>query len=165
MSEIVPVTTARQLVRFVNLPYSLYANHPHWVPPLRRDEYRRLSGRTTPFSSTPGWISGLPRQMDAPRGELPRIEDRRHNALHTKRSPGFGFLEAETGGNRKGLSRRWSSARGSSAQSTAVRGPANPSLNESAGLLIDCFDEDPFVLMPYNPPSYPGSSKAPATGR
>ena len=41
-----------------------------------------------------------------------------------------------------------------------MRGPANPSLNESAGLLIDCFDEDPYVLMPYNPPSYPGFVEA-----
>jgi hypothetical protein len=37
-----------------------------------------------------------------------------------------------------------------------VRGPANPSLNESAGLLIDGFEEDPYVLMPYNPPQYAG---------
>jgi hypothetical protein len=36
-----------------------------------------------------------------------------------------------------------------------VRGPVNPSLNESAGLLVDGFESDPSVLMPYNPRSYP----------
>ena len=35
-----------------------------------------------------------------------------------------------------------------------MRGPANPSLNDSVGLLIDAFDHDPYVLMPYNPPHY-----------
>jgi hypothetical protein len=35
-----------------------------------------------------------------------------------------------------------------------LRGPANPSLNESAGLLMDAYDERPYVLMPYNPPFY-----------
>ena len=49
MPEIVPVTTARQLRQFVDLPYSLYADHPHWVPPLRRDEHRRLSPRHNAF--------------------------------------------------------------------------------------------------------------------
>src|SRR5262249_14878580 len=42
------------------------------------------------------------------------------------------------------------------AGSTAVRGPVNPSLNESAGLLIDAFDQRPDILMPYNRPSYAG---------
>ncbi|OLE80642.1 MAG: hypothetical protein AUF76_14410, partial [Acidobacteria bacterium 13_1_20CM_2_65_9] len=35
-----------------------------------------------------------------------------------------------------------------------VRGPINPSLNESAGLLVDGFDTDPMVMMPHNPPEY-----------
>ena len=35
-----------------------------------------------------------------------------------------------------------------------MRGPINPSLNESAGLLIDGFDSDPMVMMPHNPRAY-----------
>src|SRR5262249_1640916 len=35
-----------------------------------------------------------------------------------------------------------------------VRGPINPSLNESAGLLVDGFDVDSMVMMPHNPPAY-----------
>ncbi len=35
-----------------------------------------------------------------------------------------------------------------------MRGPANPSLNDMAGLLVDGFDRRPSVLMPYNPPYY-----------
>ena len=37
---------------------------------------------------------------------------------------------------------------------SAVRGPLNPSMNESAGLLVDGFDTDPMVMMPRNPPEY-----------
>src|SRR5262249_24854936 len=44
----------------------------------------------------------------------------------------------------------WARARGC----RMLRGPANPSLNESAGLLVDGFDRDPSLLMPYNPPQY-----------
>jgi hypothetical protein len=35
-----------------------------------------------------------------------------------------------------------------------VRGPANPSMNESAGLLVDGFDSDPYILMPHNHRGY-----------
>src|SRR5207237_5346015 len=37
---------------------------------------------------------------------------------------------------------------------THVRGPLNPSLNESAGLLVEGFDTGPMLMMPHNPPEY-----------
>jgi GNAT superfamily N-acetyltransferase len=37
---------------------------------------------------------------------------------------------------------------------TSVRGPVNPSLNYTCGLLIDGFDQPPRILMTYNPPYY-----------
>jgi hypothetical protein len=37
---------------------------------------------------------------------------------------------------------------------TCVRGPANPSLNYEAGLLVDAFDKPPSFMMTYNPPYY-----------
>ena len=56
----------------------------------------------------------------------------------------------------------WARARGRA----RVRGPLNPSLNESAGLLIDGFDTDPMLMMPHNPPDYAALHRgAPATAR
>src|SRR5205085_7748565 len=43
---------------------------------------------------------------------------------------------------------------------TAMRGPLNPSLNDSAGLLVDGFDDAPFLMMPYNPREYAGFIEA-----
>jgi GNAT superfamily N-acetyltransferase len=154
MSEIVPVTTARQVRQFVNLPYSLYANHPHWVPPLRRDEYRRLSGRHNAFLQHARMDLWIASSGGRTTGRIAAIEDRRHNALHHEAVTWFGFLEAETAETAKALL-AMVERRGVERASTAIRGPVNPSLNESAGLLIDSFDEDPYVLMPYNPPTYP----------
>ena len=37
-----------------------------------------------------------------------------------------------------------------------MRGPVNPSTNETCGLLIEGFDSPPVVMMPYNPPYYAG---------
>lgn len=159
MSDIAPVTTARQLRRFIDLPYALYANHPHWVPPLRRDEYRRLSPTENAFlqhATVDLWLASSGGRTT---GRIAAIEDRLHNDTHREAVTWFGFLEAgsvETARALFAAVERHAGERGS----TAVRGPANPSLNESAGLLVDCFDEDPYVLMPYNPPSYPGFVEA-----
>ena len=35
---------------------------------------------------------------------------------------------------------------------SGMRGPANPSMNDVAGLLVDGFDRYPALMMPYNPP-------------
>lgn len=87
------------------------------------------------------------------RGRIAAIEDRLHNETHRERLGFFGFFEADdeqTASVLLAAVEAWARRRGC----RAVRGPVNPSLNESAGLLVDAFDADPFMLMPYNPPEY-----------
>lgn len=154
MPDIVPVTTARRIRQFVDLPYSLYAKYPHWVPPLRRDEHHRLSPRHNAFLQHAEMHLWLAMSGGAVTGRIAAIEDRLQTATHGEAVMWFGFLEADTADTVRALLaavERHAAERGCA----VVRGPANPSLNESAGLLIDCFDEDPYVLMPYNPPAYP----------
>jgi len=45
----------------------------------------------------------------------------------------------------------WATERGM----RTLRGPANPSLNDEAGLLVDGFGSPPVFMMTYNPPYYP----------
>ncbi len=153
--SIVPATTPRLVKQFVELPYAVYAGHPNWVPPLRRDEHRRLSVKHNPFLQHATMDLWLARSDGRVVGRVAAIDDRLHNEKHGERTAWFGFLEARDASTTRALLRtveEWARARGS----TIVRGPANPSLNESAGLLIDTFDEDPSILMPYNPPHYGG---------
>ena len=86
-------------------------------------------------------------------GRIAAIDDRLHNETHGQPITWFGFFEAANA-EAAGALLATVEAHAAARRSVAVLGPANPSLNESAGLLIDCFDEDPYVLMPYNPPSY-----------
>jgi hypothetical protein len=41
--EKIDTSAKKQVKRFVNLPYHLYANHPEWVPPLQREARRYLN--------------------------------------------------------------------------------------------------------------------------
>jgi GNAT superfamily N-acetyltransferase len=159
MIELVPVST-RALVRdFVELPYRMYAGDPHFVPQLRRDERNRLAPEHNPFFEHASMQMWLARDGGQFVGRIAAIEDRLHNEVHHERLSWFGFFEAR---DRQVAHRlldaveAWGRAHGSH----AVRGPANPSLNEPVGLLVDAFDSDPYALMPYNPPTYPGFIEA-----
>ena len=91
---VVPANTPRLVKQFVELPFTLYARDPHWVPPLRRDEYRRLDERTNPFLAHADmalWVALGPR---GPCGRIAAIEDRAHNQFHHERLAWFGFFEA-----------------------------------------------------------------------
>lgn len=132
----------------------LYASSPHWVPPLRRDEFRRLSPAHNPFFDHADMQLWLALREGRPVGRVAAIEDRLHNERHRESTTWFGFLEATDSGVARALLHEvegWGRNRGS----LVVRGPANPSLNGSAGMLIDAFDQPPYVLMPYNPTTYP----------
>ena len=151
--DLLPVRTRRERRAFVEFPYALYKEHAPWVPPLRRDEYRRLSPAHNPFFEHGEMQLWLARRNGAVVGRIAAIDDRLHNDAHHERCTWFGFFEAadgEVAGQLLAAVERHAADR----QSTVVRGPANPSLNESAGLLIDAFSEAPCILMPYNLESY-----------
>src|SRR5262249_27834959 len=86
-------------------------------------------------------------------GRIAAIDDHLHNQTHGDSVAMFGFFEADDEDVAHALLarvERWARAKGR----RAVRGPLNPSLNESAGLLISGFDTDPMLLMPRNPREY-----------
>jgi GNAT superfamily N-acetyltransferase len=160
MIEIRPATARQERRAFIDMPYRKYRRHPHWIPPARMTEVPQFDRRRNPFFG--GADMDLFLAWDGGRiaGRIAAIDDRRHNAAYPEDSlAGFGFFEAESREAAAALLdtvERWAAARGR----TAVRGPVNPSLNHVAGLQIDAFDTDPFVMMPWNPPEYMGYVEA-----
>jgi GNAT superfamily N-acetyltransferase len=132
----------------------MYANDACWIPELRRDAYRRLSPRHNPFLAHADMRLFLAVQSGGGvRGRIAAIDDRAHNDVHRERTAWFGFFEAtdaSVAGALLAAVEAWAAGRGA----TLVRGPVNPSLNESAGLLVEGFGEMPYLLMPHNPPAY-----------
>lgn len=140
---------------FVDVPYRLYRQTSPWVPPLRRDERRRLSPRHNPFFAHADIRMWLARRHGAVVGRIAAIDDRLHNQTYREHVTWFGFFEAvdeEAADALLCAVEAHSAARGHA----VVRGPVNPSLHDSAGLLVDGFEHAPYLLMPYNPPSYAG---------
>ena len=160
MIEVRQVSGRRELTRFIDYAYQRNSGDAHWVPPLRRTERDRLLPSKNPFFAHADAALFLAQDGSGRvAGRIAGIDDRLHNQTHRENVAMFGFFEAATGDAAKALLHaveRWAAER----RRDAVRGPVNPSMNESAGLLVDGFDADPMLMMPHNPREYAGFLEA-----
>jgi GNAT superfamily N-acetyltransferase len=153
LTDIRPVNGRQEFRRFIDYAYERNASDPHWVPPLRIGEHERLTPRKNPFFAHAEVELLLAWRDGGVVGRVAAIDDRLHNEAHGDNVAMFGFFEAADAAAAQALltaAETWARGRGRA----RLRGPINPSLNESAGLLIDGFDSDPMLLMPHNPPEY-----------
>src|ERR1041384_5090999 len=152
--EITPVRSARDRRQFIELPYRLYRNHPHWIAPLRIAQKDILNTRRHPFYKTSDAEMFLAKQGGRVVGRIMAIVNHAHNEFHHERVGFFGFFEVESDQQAAAslidAARDWVRTRGAE----TIRGPVNPSTNYECGLLVDGFDLDPMVMMTYNPPYY-----------
>jgi hypothetical protein len=152
-TELRSVTGRRDFHRFIDCAYDLNAGDAHWIPELRLSARERLMPTHNPFFAHADVELLLACRGDAVVGRIAAIDDRLHNETHRDNVAMFGFFEAVDAATARallGAVESWAKARGRA----SVRGPINPSLNESAGLLVDGFDSDPMLLMPHNPPAH-----------
>lgn len=152
--EIRPATSRADRKAFIRLPWTLYAWDPHWVPPLLLDVETTLDPKKNPFFEHAEVELFLAWEGRVVVGRIAAILDRAHNEHHGEKTAHFGFFECvDDAGIAKALvdrARAWGKARGM----TALRGPVNPSTNETCGLLVEGFDSDPVLMMTYNPRYY-----------
>jgi GNAT superfamily N-acetyltransferase len=134
--------------------WSLYRDDPNWVPPLRGNMKQLVGWKRHPFQKIADVETFLARHRGKMVGRIAAILDHEHNRVHKEERGFFGFFECVD--NQRvadalfNAVARWFAER----NITLIRGPANPSLNYEAGLLVDGFDSPPTFMMTYNPPYY-----------
>ena len=163
-----PVETKRDRKAFVDLPFRLYADDPHWVPPLKSEAL----GMITPAKN--GWYSHAKAQLflaeegDRVVGRISAHIDTL--ALTMPADQGFGpdagqwgLMEAEREDVFRALLARaeeWLRAHGS----TRAMGPISQSIWEEPGLLVQGFDHPPTIMMGHGRPEYRGWIEAAGYG-
>jgi GNAT superfamily N-acetyltransferase len=149
-----PVASRRQRKQFLDFPWTLYRDDPNWVPPLRMDQ-KELVG----YTHHPFYIRNTIQTFLAFRGKevcgrIAAILNRDHNERYREQRGFFGFFDCiddqEVANGLFDAVRDWFAAQ----DIHCLRGPTNPSLNYTLGLLIDGFDSPPTFMMTYNPPYY-----------
>jgi GNAT superfamily N-acetyltransferase len=156
MSDIIvkPVTGKRELSQFIKFPWKIYEGNQFWVPPLLMDRRKLVDRKKNPFYKHSQAEFFLAYSNDEIVGRIAAIINDNHNKEHNENIGFFGFFECtndqKVANALFNTAKKWLKEKGI----TAVRGPANPSVNDEYGLLIDGFDKTPVILMPYNPPYY-----------
>lgn len=145
---------------FIDLPYRLYANDPHWVAPLKSE----VAGQIDPAKN--GWFSHAEAQlMLATRAG--RVVGRISAHLDTLAltmpaeqgfGPGVGFWgmfeaeDQEAGDALVAAAENWLRAK----DMTRAIGPVSLSIWEEPGLLVKGHDHSPTVMMGHHKPEYRG---------
>ncbi|MDX2298143.1 MAG: hypothetical protein NW204_00305 [Xanthomonadaceae bacterium] len=151
--QITAVSDRRSLDDFIEVPWAIYANDPHWVPPLRL-ERRQALARDQPFSQHADWQAFVAYRDGQPIARISAQVDRLHQERYHDRTGFFGFLEApDDPAVFKALfatAEAWLRERGM----TRVRGPFSLNVNQETGLLVEGFETPPYLMMGHAPRYY-----------
>jgi GNAT superfamily N-acetyltransferase len=156
MSELVvrPAASRREKKAFLEFPWRLYRGDPNWVPPLRIDQKEMVGYRPHPFYQRNAVETFLAYRSGEVCGRIAAILNRDHNEHYSERRGFFGFFECvddeEAAAGLFDAVREWFARH----DVHCLRGPTNPSLNYTLGLLVEGFDSPPTFMMTYNPPYY-----------
>ncbi len=149
-----PVRTWREKRAFLNFPWLLYKEDPYWIPPLRIDQKEMVNYKPHPFYIRNEIQTFLAYRRGEVCGRIAAIINHGHNERYNERRGFFGFFECvddvEVAQALFDAAKQWLADRGM----VALRGPTNPSLNYTLGLLVEGFNSSPYFMMTYNPPYY-----------
>jgi len=148
-TEIRAVATKTDLDKFIRLPWKIYRDNPHWVPPLIRDVKFKLNREKHPFFEFARIELFIAEKGNEIVGRIAAIVNERHNEFHKEKLGFFGMFESindvETARLLYTAAEEWCGKEGME----RILGPVNLSTNDECGFLLEGFDLDPAVMMPY----------------
>jgi GNAT superfamily N-acetyltransferase len=154
--EQIDLTSERDVQRFMDFPYSLYAGHPLWIPPIRTDTRAQLDPDQHPFYEHSEAEFFLARRGDELVGRIALLENKAYNDYQNLKQAQFYLFESvEDFEVTQALFEHafeWARKRGLD----QIVGPKGFSVFDGYGMLIEGFEFRPMMtMMNYNPPFYP----------
>ena len=152
--KITTPTTGKDRKRLLQFPWDIYKDDPYWIPPILSEEKGLLGYGKDPFYDRNKIRTFMATRDDKIVGRIAAIVNYGHLERYNDGVGFFGFFESiddqKVDDALFNAAIEWLKSEGVS----TIRGPMNPSLNHTAGLLIEGFDSSPFFMMTYNPPYY-----------
>jgi hypothetical protein len=154
--EVRPVASRREYKAFVRLPWRLYRNEPHWVPPLLMDLRKRLDRKRNPFFEHAEAEYFLAWRDGRPVGRITAQVDRNFNEFQGNDWGLFGFFECENDPEAAGALLDAAAAWLRDRRRDRMVGPMDFTTNDECGLLVEGHDRMPIILTPWQHPYYQG---------
>jgi hypothetical protein len=143
-------------MRFIKLPWRVYRNEPHWVPPLVSERKKFLDRRKNPFFEHAEAEYFLAWRDSRPVGRISAHIDRNLNEFQHNDWGLFGFFECEDDPEAAaalvGAAEAWLRERGRG----RMVGPMDFTTNDECGLLVEGHETDPMILEGWHHPYYRG---------
>ena len=142
------IIETKDVKKFVDFPFKLYKGCPHYVTDLK-------SNLITLLTKDPFWQNNeralfLLYEDNEIIGRICALTNRAHNEHWQDKTGFFGFFDCindvRAANSLFAVASAWLKKRGYK----FIQGPVNPSTNHTCGVLLDNFDKDPFIMMPYN---------------
>ncbi len=141
-----PVSTRADRGRFLRLPWIVYRDDPHWIPPLLVERRMHLAAHN-PYFRHAEWQSWLAWRDGTAVGRITAQIDGIETEHRGERIGHFGMIEAiDDAGVFAALlaaAEEWLGERGC----RRITGPFNLSINQECGLLVAGFDTPPSLMM------------------
>jgi hypothetical protein len=93
--EKVDTENKKQVRRFVELPFRIYADCPQWVPPLNVDAYNQLNRKKHPFHEHSEVDFFLAVRDGRDVGRIAVIENKPFNTYHNEKTADFTYLNVK----------------------------------------------------------------------
>jgi GNAT superfamily N-acetyltransferase len=152
--KISTVQTKGDLMKFIKFQWKIYKNDKYWVPPLLMDRKKILDREKNPFFQHAQAEYFLAEKDGELVGRIAAIKNDLHNQTHNDKVGFWGFFECiddqEVANALFDTARKWLKDKGLE----IMRGPADPSSNDEWGMLLEGFDDEPRIMMTYNPKYY-----------
>lgn len=153
-SGVTIVTTDDERKKFIEFPYQHYQDDPHFIPPLRMDQKKLIDTKKNPYYNNAELVLFIAEHDGKVAGRISAVVDHRFNEYHGSKTGHFGFFECidhqPTADLLLRVAEDWLKDKGME----DVLGPASPGMMDMIGFLVDGFDKDPYILMPYSKPYY-----------
>jgi len=150
--QVTPVSTKRDLRRFIYLPAELHRDHPRWMPPIYMDEWKYFDPRRNRAYRYCDAIPLLAWKDGRLVGRVMGIVNRRHNEMLRERTARFACLESTDDREvvHALLARVEEWARGQGL--TRIIGPFGFTDQDPEGFLVEGFEHEPTIVTYYNFP-------------
>ena len=152
MIQIQKVVSKKDLRQFIDFPHELYKDDPNYVPELFIAQRDLLTKH--PFLGHSSLQPFLALKDGKVVGRIAAILNNNHNHFNQSNDGFFGFFDAVNDSDVTGALMNEAAAWLKEKGVQTMIGPANPSTNESCGLLVEGFDTPPVAMMTYNKPYY-----------
>ncbi len=154
--EIALCQTIADRRQFIEFQWQIYKGDRYWVPPIISERMDFYDKTKNPFFEHSDAQMFLAKRDGEIVGTIVAIQNNRHNETWNEKTAFFGGFETinddVVATALFDAAKNWARERGFN----RLRGPATLSIYDECGLLVDGFDDEPKLLMTYNPRYYQG---------